>query len=382
MANNINSLKHPKQPVFIYDIEKPWEEVIRKKPVWLSNKFPKLPSQKKYKFLGFDLISPIIIAAGPSTGKNWSDFYLKMGYGGVIEKTKRTGPRLSNKAPNIAIVQSNTPLERKTISKGVIAGMDQSTFAKYRSITNSFGNPSSSIAEWSSELRKQVKSVGAGQIMGCSVTATFAEQSGCAVILGDNPPSALIVETALDLLTAATAAVSNGAQFIEFNLACPNVTENSEEGEMFQNPKLVAYTLSEFKRRFPQTKVGFKFGLYKSRDQMRKVFAAAGSNLDYVSGVNAIATPVTDAQGQDVLPGRRTSGVCGAVMKSIALEEIEWAAEIRQKEGLKYEILGGGGIIEPPEVDEFLSAGADAVQVATIPLTNPLFAHEYNLFKK
>jgi hypothetical protein len=54
------SLKHPKQPTFIYDITKSWEEVITKKPVWLSNKFPKLPTQKKYQFLGFDLISPII----------------------------------------------------------------------------------------------------------------------------------------------------------------------------------------------------------------------------------------------------------------------------------------------------------------------------------
>ncbi len=65
-------------------------------------------------------------------------------------------------------------------------------------------------------------------------------------------------------------------------------------------------------------------------------------------------------------------------MKEIALEEIGWAAEIRHEEGLKYEILGGGGIINPSDADEFLSAGADAVQVATIALANPLFAYEYN----
>jgi dihydroorotate dehydrogenase len=200
--------------------------------------------------------------------------------------------------------------------------------------------------------------------------------------LKSSTPETLIVETALDLLMGAAAAVTNGAEFIEFNLACPNVTENNAEGEMFQDPKLVAYTLAEFKRRFPNTPVGFKFGLYKNKSQMKKVFSACGDNLDFVSGVNAIATPVRGDDGKDILPGRMVSGVCGAVMKDIALEEIQWAAEIRHEEGLKYEILGGGGVITPQDADDFLSAGADAVQVATIALTNPLFAYQYQLAKK
>jgi dihydroorotate dehydrogenase len=41
-------------------------------------------------------------------------------------------------------------------------------------------------------------------------------------------------------------------------------------------------------------------------------------------------------------------------------------------------ILGGGGVITPADAKEFLSAGADVVQVATIALTNPLFAYEYS----
>ena len=115
---------------------------------------------------------------------------------------------------------------------------------------------------------------------------------------------------------------------------------------------------------------------------MKKVFASCGDNLDYVSGVNAIATPVRDENGKDILPGRTVSGVCGAVMKDLALEEIRWAAEIRREKGLKYEILGGGGVITPKDADEFLMAGADAVQVATIALTDPLFAYHYQLAKK
>jgi dihydroorotate dehydrogenase len=368
---------HPKQPQFIYDITLPWEEVISKKPLWKGG-FPTLPKQKKYTFLGQKLISPIIIAAGPASGKLWTDFYFKMGYGAVIQKTRRTTPRLANKNPNIAIVKSSTPLNRKSISQGVTASLDEADWAQYQSITNSFGNASKPLTDWSLELREQTKAVGDGQMLGCSVTATFLEHPNSKKYLRTTSSEALIAETALDLLMGATAAVTNGAEFIEFNLACPNVTENNAEGEMFQDPKLVAYTLAEFKRRFPNIPVGFKFGLYKNKAQMQKVFVACGDNLDYVSGVNAIATPVRDDNGKDILPGRTVSGVCGAVMKDLALEEIRWAAEIRQEKGLKYEILGGGGVITPKDADEFLSAGADAVQVATIALTNPLFAYEYS----
>lgn len=378
MSNPISSFRDPKQPIFIYDIKKSWEEVVSKKPIWKSDKFPKLTKTKKYSFLGKKLISPIIIAAGPSSGHHWSDFYFKMGYGAVIEKTRRSSPRSSNKAPNIAIVNSDQYLKRANIKKGVQASLDEEDFISYMSITNSFGNPSPAIEVWAKELTVQKKAVSAGQMLGCSVTATFPHDGpSCFKILKTKDENAAIVETALDLLTAASAAVVNGAEFVEFNLACPNVTENTEEGEMFQNPKLIAYTLREFKKRFPETPVGFKFGLYKNKDQMRRCFASAGDDLDYVSGVNAIATPVYDKKGKEVLPGRSISGVCGKVMKEIALEEISWAAEVRAKEGLKYEILGGGGIVEPKDVDQFLDTGANAVQVATIPLVNPLFAYEY-----
>lgn len=376
----VEDLIDPKQPPLIYDIHSPWEEVIEKPPIWLSNKFPPYPREKKYQFLGYNLISPIAIAAGPASKKIWTDFYLKMGFGLVYEKTRRSIPRKSNPAPNISIVKSETPLTRENLDQPLIGSMDILDWEKYQSITNSFGNPSPQIQIWAKELKEQVKSVSDGQVLGCSVTATsLGDQSSCSVILGENPPAAVIVETCEDMLIAATAAAIAGAGVIEFNLACPNVLENTEEGEMFQSDKLVAYLFTEFKRRFPMVPAGFKFGLYKDKAQMRKVFKAAGENLDYVSGVNALAVPVLAEDGSEILPGRKTSGVCGKIMKDIALEEIKWADEIRKEEGLKYQILGGGGIVEVEDVDQFLRSGADIVQVATIALADPLFAYKYFL---
>lgn len=376
----IEDLIDPKQPPLIYDLHSPWEQVIEKSPIWLSNKFPPYPREKKYKFLGYNLISPIAISAGPASGKIWTDFYLKMGYGLVLEKTRRSTPRKSNQAPNISIVKSKTPITRTSLTKPLTGSLDTADWDEYQSITNSFGNPSPSIDVWTKELREQVKSVGDGQVLGCSVTATFPEGGpSCFKVLHEQSPAAAIVETTMDLMTAASAAVIAGAGIIEFNLACPNVLENTEEGEMFQSEKLVVYLFAEFKRRFPMVPAGFKFGLYKDKEQMRKVFKAAGDNLDYVSGVNALAIPVLADDGSEILPGRRTSGVCGKILKDIALEEIGWADQIRKEDGLNYQILGGGGIIEVEDVDQFLKAGADMVQVATIALADPLFAYKYFL---
>lgn len=374
---------HPKQPKFVYDIRKSWEKVVQEGPIWLSKKFPSLPKEKKYSFLGHKLISPIAISAGPASRKIWTDFYLKMGYGMVLEKTRRSTPRVSNKVPNVAIIQAEKQVRREDLDKPLTATNNQDDFDRYLSITNSFGNPSPALQVWAEELSKQKQSVKDGQILGCSVTATTpGDNQGCSVILGKSPSQALIVETTEDLLIAATTAVISGAQIIEFNLACPNVTENPEEGEMFQNADLVKYLFSEFKRRFPDTKTGFKFGLYKSKNQMKKVFKSAGKNLDYVSGINAIAMTVLGKNGKEILPDRKISGVCGKLIQNIALESIKWADQIRKEEKLKYEILGGGGIVEVEDVDRFLKAGADMVQIATIAMVNPLFAYKYRLYKE
>lgn len=366
---NPKNFIHPNQPTFIYNTKKSWEKVIEEKPIWLSGKFPPLPKEKKYKFLGHRLITPIAIAAGPASKKIWTDFYFKMGYGLVFEKTRRTVPRRSNQIPNIVVVRTEQPITRNNLNKKLIGTLSDAEWEKYKSMTNSFGNPSPAVATWSEELTRQRKGANDGQILGCSVTATIVN------------PKATMEEVAADLLIAATAAAISGAQAVEFNLACPNVTENKQEGDMFQDAKLVSYILSEFKRRFPNLPTGIKFGLYKSKALMKKILIAAGDNLDYFSGINTVGMTVVAKDGSDILPGRRVSGVAGRADQTLALEAIRWSDEIRKEEGLKYEILGGGGIVEVEDVDRYLNAGADMVQVAAVALADPLFAYKYRFYK-
>lgn len=367
MANFIS----PNQPPFIYPIEKSWEEVIKEPPIWLSGKFPPMPKEKKYSFLGRKLISPIAIASGAAWGPLWVGFFFKMGYGMVIDKSKRTVPKTANAAPNICYIKTDEYITRQNFGKQLTGSMDPKVFEKSKSITNSFGIGSSDMLTWSSEVEEASKQALDGQLYGVSVTVTTPGNGGCAVI----------VESAADLLIGASVAATHGAKVLELNLACPNVVDHPEEGELFQSSELVKYATSEFKRRFPAIPVGIKFGIYKSKEQMKKVFIAGGDNLDYVSGINAPAQPILSEDGSEILPGRRSAGICGWATKELALEHIKWADEIRKEEGLKYEILGCGGVVEIEDVDRFMSAGADMVQVATIALADPLFAYKYFLSK-
>lgn len=385
MKNNLPSpekLTSPKQPTLIYDIHKTWEYVISHKPNWKSGKFPPLPKETKYRFLGHELISPIAISSGPAWGSIWVGFYFKMGFGMVIDKSKRSVTKATNKAPNISYIRIDVPLSRKTLGTQLVGTMDPKDFEKSKSITNSFGIGSPDMLTWSKEVEQAAKLANPGQIYACSVTVTTpGSEAGCAVLLKDDTSTAVIVESAADLLMGASVAATHGAQVVELNLACPNVVDHPEEGEMFQNDRLVKYVSAEFKRRFPSIPVGIKFGIYKSKAQMKKVFTAGGEHLDYVSGINAISQPVLAEDGSEILPGRKASGIAGWADRELALEHIKWADQIRKEEGLKYQILGGGGIVNIDDVDLYLKSGADMVQVATIALADPLFAYKYRLSK-
>lgn len=378
----METLRHPDQATLIYDIFVSWEQNIADGPKWLGG-YPPVPTlEKRYPFLGHDLVSPITIAAGPASGEKWTDFYFRMGYGMVMEKTRRTVSRRSNPLPNVVIVTEEEEIIREALGKSLQGSMDDKEYIRFKSGTNSFGNPCDAMYDWAARLRLQKEAVNPGQLLGCSVTATLLDSGpACASVLGGVSDTAVIVETASDMLIAGTAAVVAGADLVEFNLACPNVTDHPEEGEMFQSPELVRYLFSEWHRRFPKIPAGMKGGLYADKDQMRRVFAEGGDSMGFVSLINAVSMEVLGKDGNQIVGAGRRAGTFGSIIRPLALEEIEWAAQIRVKEGLPYGIIGGGGITSVEDVDTYLSAGADVVFIAGYAFHRPEFAYDYRLYK-
>ena len=72
-----------------------------------------------------------------------------------------------------------------------------------------------------------------------------------------------------------------------------------------------------------------------------------------------------------VLPGRGTGGLSGPVIKPLAL-----AAVAQVRAAVSIPVVGVGGIMDAGDAQEFLIAGADAVQVGTATFVNPSAALE------
>lgn len=77
-------------------------------------------------------------------------------------------------------------------------------------------------------------------------------------------------------------------------------------------------------------------------------------------------------------PDRPTSGICGAPIRTAALEFVRSAREAIDRLGLGLTLIGVGGVSGGQHVVEMLAAGADFVQSATGMMWNPLLAHEYH----
>ncbi len=128
-----------------YEIGKSWEENYQNGPIF-SGKTPPLPKKRLWKLLGFNLISPLGVAAGPLPNYKWISLYAKLGYGSLVHKTVRTVEHASHPVPNVLIVDVKGKLTLN--QKKPVVGhtrLDKST--KTLSITNSFGNPSQKPSE-------------------------------------------------------------------------------------------------------------------------------------------------------------------------------------------------------------------------------------------
>src|SRR3990167_2415628 len=201
-------MKKFKVPQQVYDIKKSWEFNYRQGPNF-KGPYPPFPSKSNWELLGHKLISPLGVAAGPLPSAKWMVPYLKLGYGSIIQKTVRSQAHKSHPYPNITFVKKGQKVNLDT--KPLVVENKVNGPIETLSITNSFGNPSLSPKQWQSEAKKALKAKKPGQLFGISVYGTSGQNT-------------TIEELADDYAKTAKMAKDAGAQFVEANLACPNVS--------------------------------------------------------------------------------------------------------------------------------------------------------------
>jgi dihydroorotate dehydrogenase len=337
----------------LYDIEKDYACNLDSGPIF-DHPIPEREwaDEKDWiDFLGIRVASPLGVPAGPLLNSRWTTLAAELGFDIVTYKTIRSHAYPGYPLPNVI------PVVEK--EKGIVQKSEANTL----SITNSFGMPSMSPDYLQTDIAKAKAALKKGQLLIVSVVGSSND------ILDDFIRTALMAKDA-------------GAEVLEANFSCPNVS--SQEGCLYANAENSFKVASALVKAIHPLPLIIKVGKYPNKEMLQKVLIAlsrAGARA--VCGINGISMRVVDDKGAPVLgKGRELSGICGNMIRPAAIEFIKDASEIIRKQQLDLELIGCGGITHSDHFDEFLQAGAKIATTATGMMWDPYLAMNWHKGKK
>lgn len=155
----------------------------------------------------------------------------------------------------------------------------------------------------------------------------------------------------------------SGADLIEVNLSCPNLEGKPQVGYDFQQTEKVLNAISNLGNK----PLGLKLPPYHDfvhHQQMAELIKKY--KISFITCINSIGnTLIIDPETETpiIKPKEGFGGLCGDYIKPVALANVRAFYKLL-KDGVS--IFGVGGIKSGMDAFEFLLAGADAVQVATV----------------
>ena len=325
-----------------------------------------------FTFLGTPMYSPFGIPAGPLLNAKYVTSALYKGFDIVTYKTQRSTPFSVNAFPNVLYIDGDGDLTLDVASRPVLGTTTPKTTDPTKfTITNSFAVPSLGPDFWVPDFKKTLAATARGQMVIMSVQGTIQ-------------PGFSNEDYYEDFAITTRLAAKAGARAIEVNLSCPNV---ASEGVICYNIEAVTQITSRAKKAAGPTPLLVKIGYYtpQQQDLLENIVGAIAPYVDGICSINTIAAPVVNEQGEQALPGpnRLRSGLCGAGIKWAGLDMVHRLAKLRTKLGLRYEIIGVGGVMTPADYHQYIEAGADVVQSATGAMWNPDLAIDIkSTFKK
>lgn len=352
-----------------YDPKKSYEENYEKGPF---GAFARLDSAKradpkkyentskpKYDFFGNKVHLPFGIPAGPLLNGKFMKAALDSGFDVAVYKTVRTQAYPCNSFPNVVAVDLNGDLSLEQAKNGIIS---KDNYEAPLSITNSFGVPSFDVEVWQKDLADAVACAGNGQVVVGSFQGTKK---------GDGNVDAFVD----DFVLAARLVKETGAKILEVNFSCPN--EGTAHLMCFDIP-MVRRVSEAIKNEIGSTPLVIKIAYYEDQAALKKLIQDIGNIVDGISAINTIGSAVRDKNGEQALPGegRLVSGVCGEAIKWAGLDMTGRLKNLRDELGMKFAIVGVGGVSSADDFKKYREAGADAVMSATGAMWNPYLAQE------
>ena len=328
-----------------YDYSRTYDYNYSSAPEPVEVEAPAIPGD--WQFCGLSVDSPLGIPAGPLLNGRWILYYASLGFDILTYKTVRSVARACYPLPNLLPVTTATLMgdEERLPAAGEMAG----TWAV------SFGMPSKAPEQWRTDIEQTRRQLPRGKLLVVSVVGTT--RSGWT-----------IEDLARDYADCARWAVDSGADMVETNYSCPNVS--SRDGQLYQEPKAMEIVSSHVRDRIGSVPYMIKIGHVRSDEETDAVLRAVGPYVDALAMTNSIATTVVGPDGGLLFDGQRR-GICGDATREASMEQVRRFAAHAKKANQKLSIAGVGGAHTADHVQAYLQAGAGAVLLATSIMVNP-----------
>ncbi|MCA9073657.1 MAG: hypothetical protein KDA93_01390 [Planctomycetaceae bacterium] len=307
---------------------------------------PDVPGE--WSFCGLKVLSPLGIPAGPLLNGRWVLYYGALGFDVLTYKTVRSSSRECYPLPNLVPVN----IDQIHGSEHSVAATDNMR----GSWAVSFGMPSAEPDVWRRDIEWTRKRLPSEQVLSVSVVGTVQ-------------PGWSIEQLADDYALCARWAVESGADCIETNFSCPNVS--TCDGQLYQQPESAAVVTERVRAAIGDTPYIIKIGHVTTEAQARDLLESVAPHIDAVAMTNSVAARVTTTDGTELFDGQ-PRGICGQSTLEASLAQVVLFRCVIDQLNKSISIIGVGGASTADDVRRYLNNGVVAIHMATAPMLDPL----------
>lgn len=305
-----------------------------------------------WQFCGLPVASPLGVPAGPLLNGRWCLYYASLGFDVLTYKTVRSRERACYPLPNLQPVECSQ-LQGGETNLPAVETMHGSWAVSY-------GMPSKAPDVWRADVEETRQGLPSGKRLSVSVVGTVQE-------------GWTIDDLADDYAQCAKWAVESGADCVETNFSCPNVS--TCDGQLYQQPADASIVASRVREAIGRTPYIAKIGRIVERDEAAALLDAIGSFVDALAMTNSIAATVQAADGTLLFNGQQR-GICGDATREASVGQTRMISQLIQERNLNVQLIGVGGASSAAHIRDYLVAGAHAVHIASAAMVNPAVAIE------
>jgi dihydroorotate dehydrogenase len=342
-----------------YDAQRSYQWNYDHPPDWQSPDVSSIAvsaADGDWNLAGLSLPSPLGISAGPLLNGAWCLYYSRLGFDVLTYKTVRSNPRECYSQPNLVPVEC-----------GQIGEHDWDVKSRYvnaskrmqKSWAVSYGMPSTSPDVWRRDVEWTRQNLADEKCLSVSVVGTMQDDWS-------------IEQLANDYATCAKWAVESGADFIETNFSCPNVS--TCDGQLYQNPQSSRIVAQAVRAAISDTPFIVKIGHVRDPSAASEFLSAVEGHINAIAMTNSIAAIVRE--GERELFAGMPRGICGDATRQASISQVQMFSDVVGQRKLSTQLIGVGGISEAQHVSDYLAAGASACHLATSAMLDPAVAIE------